>query len=304
MLPLQSNIPNADADSLRIAADTMFRNMTEDPNTFFYNLGQNAIQFGIKIIAALCILFVGIWLIRWVKRILRRSFERRKVELAVASFISSITSVLLTIILVVITISTLGINTTSIAAILAAGGVAVGASLSGALQNFAGGLLILIFKQFKAGDYISAQGSAGTVIDINMLNTRIRTIDNRVIVIPNGALISGTIDNYSVNPLRRVEWNVNVQYESDLDICISTLHAILKSDARVLDATTEGASDVTVELNSLNHDDISFQVRAWVKTEDYWNVYYAVNREIYVKLPQAGISFASKRLDVTVKQAD
>lgn len=303
MIYLQANTtPVNISDSIKVATENIIHNIKEDPDTFFHELGQDAIQFGIKIIAALVIFLVGIWLIRLISKWMRRSFDRRKVEKTVSSFVCSFSSIALYVLLVVITISTLGVNTTSIAAILAAAGVAIGVSLSGTLQNFAGGLIILIFKQFKAGDFIGAQGCSGTVIDVTMAYTRIRTVDNRVIIIPNGALINGTIDNYSVNPIRRVEWTVNVEYDSDIDVCMKTLYDIIGTDKRILDSSTAGAADPTVVLSSLNHDDISFVMRVWARSEDFWDLFYDINKAIYIKLPQAGISFASKRMDVTVSQ--
>lgn len=303
MIYLQANTtPVNISDSIKVATENIIHNIKEDPDTFFHELGQDAIQFGIKIIAALVIFLVGIWLIRLISKWMRRSFDRRKVEKTVSSFVCSFSSIALYVLLVVITISTLGVNTTSIAAILAAAGVAIGVSLSGTLQNFAGGLIILIFKQFKAGDFIDAQGCSGTVIDVTMAYTRIRTVDNRVIIIPNGALINGTIDNYSVNPIRRVEWTVNVEYDSDIDVCMKTLYDIIGTDKRILDSSTAGAADPTVVLSSLNHDDISFVMRVWARSEDFWDLFYDINKAIYIKLPQAGISFASKRMDVTVSQ--
>lgn len=303
MIYLQANTtPVNISDSIKVATENIIHNIKEDPDTFFHELGQDAIQFGIKIIAALVIFLVGIWLIRLITKWMRRSFDRRKVEKTVSSFVCSFSSIALYVLLVVITISTLGVNTTSIAAILAAAGVAIGVSLSGTLQNFAGGLIILIFKQFKAGDFIDAQGCSGTVIDVTMAYTRIRTVDNRVIIIPNGALINGTIDNYSVNPIRRVEWTVNVEYDSDIDVCMKTLYDIIGTDKRILDSSTAGAADPTVVLSSLNHDDISFVMRVWARSEDFWELFYDINKAIYIKLPQAGISFASKRMDVTVSQ--
>ena len=149
MIYLQANTtPVNISDSIKVATENIIHNIKEDPDTFFHELGQDAIQFGIKIIAALVIFLVGIWLIRLISKWMRRSFDRRKVEKTVSSFVCSFSSIALYVLLVVITISTLGVNTTSIAAILAAAGVAIGVSLSGTLQNFAGGLIILIFKQY------------------------------------------------------------------------------------------------------------------------------------------------------------
>lgn len=303
---VQADIPVVNiSDSLKVATENMVTSLRNDPGAFFQELGKDAVTFSIKVVAALLIFFVGIWLIRWVKKVMVRSFQRKNTEKTVASFVTSITGISLTALLIVISIGTLGVNTTSIAAVLAAGGVAVGMSLSGTLQNFAGGMMILIFKPFKAGDFIDAQGCSGTVTDVTMVNTMLRTIDNRVIILPNGTLINGNIDNYSVNPVRRIDWNINVEYDSDVDVCMDTLIGIIKADSRVLAADDSlGTDNPSVFLSSLNHDDISFTLRAWTKSADYWNLRYDINKVIYKTLPQAGISFASKRLDVTVSKKD
>lgn len=304
---LQTDIPPvlSLSDSLRVATESMVASLKDDPGTFFQELGKDAIHFSIKVVAALLIFIVGIWLIRWVKKMMSRSFQRKNTEKTVASFVTSITGISLTVLLIVIAISTLGINTTSLAAVLAAGGVAIGVSMSGTLQNFAGGLMVLIFKPFKVGDYIDAQGCSGTVAEVTMVNTKLRTVDNRVIVVPNGSLINGNIDNYSVNPVRRIDWNINVEYGSDVDVCMDTLTGIIKADSRVLAADESlGSDNPSVFLSSLNHDDISFTLRAWTRSENYWNLLYDINKVIYKRLPEAGISFASKRLDVTVSKKD
>ncbi|MCQ2067377.1 MAG: mechanosensitive ion channel [Bacteroidaceae bacterium] len=292
------------ADSLKTTTDRAIMAFKDDPNVFFRDLGNDALQFAVKVVAALLIYILGIWIIRTVKRILRRSFERKKTEQTVATFVSSLVSISLTVLLIIITISTLGVNTTSLAAVLAAGGMAVGMALSGTVQNFAGGIMILIFKPFKVGDFITSNGVSGTVTAVSMVSTQIRTVDNRIIFIPNGDLSNSTVDNYSVNSLRRVDWVVNVEYGSDADACIALLTKILKSDERVLDASTEGAADLQVLLSSLNDKDISFAVRAWTKSENYWNLFFDINLRIYKELPMNGFYFAYPQMNVTISQKE
>lgn len=288
------------ADTLKISTEKIIGSIKEDPNTFFSDLSKDATQFLLKVAAALAIYLVGIWIIRLVKRALRRSFDRKKTEPTVASFILSLVSISLTVLLVIITVSTLGINTTSLAALLAAGGVAIGMAMSGTMQNFAGGLMILVFKPFKVGDYITAMGCSGTVAAVTMVNTKIITVDNRVIYVPNGELFNTTIDNYSSNALRRVDWTVGVEYGSDADACIALLTEIVKSDKRVLDSTTEGAADPFIALLSMNESNISFVIRAWAKSEDYWGLYFDTNLRIYDELPKSGFQFAYPHMDVTI----
>ena len=195
----------------------------------------------------------------------------------------------------------MGINTTSLAALLAAGGMAIGMALSGTVSNFAGGIMILAFKPFKVGDFINAQGYSGTVQSVTIVNTKILTTDNRLIIIPNGALSNGNIDNYNAMPLRRVDIEVQVEYETDADLCIKLLHSIITKDKRVLDSKTPGAQDPFIALLSMNDSNISFITRSWVNAPDYWPVKFDLNKKIYETLPQNGIHFAYPQLNVTIK---
>ena len=290
------------ADSLKTTTEKMITELVEDPNTFFTDLGLSALHFLLKVIAAMLIYLIGIWIIRSIKRAMAASFARKNTEKTVASFITSIITISLSVLLFIVTIGTLGVNTTSFAAVLAAGGMAIGMALSGTVQNFAGGMMILIFKPFKVGDFITAKGCTGTVMEVSMVNTKLQTIDNRIIYLPNGDLFNSSIDNFSVNRLRRVEWTVSVEYNVDAEACMGCIRTILKSDARVLDATTEGAAEPVVMLSSLNSSDISFLVRAWVNSPDYWDVFYAMNLRFYTELPKAGFGFAYPHMDVNLLQ--
>lgn len=310
-------------DSARARAQQLAEVAKTDPDTFWHEIGQTMLQFGIKLAAALLIFFLGVLLIRWIQSILKRIFERRKTEATIASFISSFTSISLTVLLVIISISTLGINITALAAILAAGGMAIGMALSGTVQNFAGGIMILAFKPFKAGDFIEAQGTMGKVIEVNITATKILTVDNRVVILPNGALSNGIINNYNGRPLRRVEWLVSVSYGVDAAKCKKAIRAILDSDQRILQANTnmyklyqelnissyqlstvnyrmESIPEPFVALKSLNENDITFVVRAWVRANDYWDVFFVMQERFYTELPPQGFTFAYPHMDVTM----
>ncbi len=287
-------------DSLRVVTETAMQQLQSDPEAFFTNLGHDAIMFGIKVLMSLIIYFVGAWLIRKIKQLMRRRFERRNTDPTVASFTLSATSFGLTVVLVIITVGTLGVDTSSLAALLAAGGMAIGMALSGTVQNFAGGIMILIFKPFKVGDWISALGFQGTVTEVSIVSTKIKTIDNREVVLPNGSLSNGVIDNFSALPIRRIDMLVSVEYGTRVDECRELILSIIRSDARVLDKSTEGADDPLVELKTLNSSDISFVVRAFVKNEDFWSVTYSLNERIYTLLPENGINFAYPHVDVTM----
>lgn len=288
------------ADSLRQVTETIIQKVQEDPNAFWTQLLHNAITFGIKVVIALIIYIIGAWLIKRVKKLLLRIFERRDTERTLASFVSSLVSISMTVLLIIITVSTLGVDTTSLAALLAAGGMAIGMAMSGTVQNFAGGIMLLVFKPFKVGDFITAQGFSGTVTDVSIVSTKIVSTDNHIVVIPNGTLSNGNIDNYSTNPLRRVDLEISVAYGADADRCIATILDIVHGDKRIIDAQTPGAADPFVALSSLNASDITFVVRVWVHTPDYWNVRFDLNKSLYTQLPQQGFEFAYPHMDVTL----
>lgn len=303
MILLQADIPTPPVitgDSLRNATEALIQKVQEDPNTFLHDAGQSLIHFGIKVLIAIAVYLVGAWLIRQFGKFLRRLFQRRHTEATLASFITSLFTITSSVLLIIVTVGTLGVDTTSLAALLAAGGMAVGMALSGTVQNFAGGIMLLIFKPFKVGDYIKAQGAEGTVKAVSIVSTKIQTTDNREIVLPNGSLSNGDIDNYTVYPLRRVQWTISVSYGTDAEECIDLLLQLLRNDKRILDSSTEGAKDPFVALLSLNANDISFIARVWVKTEDYWDVTFDLNKTIYTELPKAGITFAYPHVDVTL----
>lgn len=292
------------ADSAKVTLEQFTENLAKDPSTTLQNLLQDVIHFGIKLLAAIVIYIIGAWLIRRIKRSMSRMFEKRNTDKALASFVSSFTSIALTILLITITIGTLGVNTTSLAALLAAGGVAIGMAVSGTVENFAGGLMLLVFKPFKAGDYIDVQGYAGTVTAINIFSTSLITPDNRTIVIPNGALSNGNIDNYSRNPVRRVEWSISVEYGTDYKLCKDKLRELIAADPRILDSSTPDAADPFIVLSKLSDSSVVFLIRAWVKTPDYWQVFYDYNASVYEELPKAGISFPFPQLDVHVHDSN
>ena len=286
------------ADSARVAWQQFTEMLAADPGTTLQQLGQKAVQFGLRILAALLIYIVGAWIIRRVKKGLQRVFEKRNTERAMATFISSAVSILLTVLLIVVAVSTLGVNTTSIAALLAAGGMAIGMALSGTLQNFAGGLMIMAFKPFKAGDYIEAQGYAGTVTDVTIVGTHLLTFDNRKVILPNGALSNGNIVNYSSFPTRRIDITVNLAYGTDAAACIAKLTEIVREDPRFLDETTPGAKDPIIAVQKLDSSSVVFLIRAWVMTPDYWPAWVDLNERIYTELPLAGFHFPFPQLDV------
>ena len=309
-------------DSVKQATADIIRQIQTDPSTFWNELMRSAIDFGLRVLVALIIYVIGIYLIRWVKKLLDKAYAKRKTEKTLASFITSFVSISLTILLIVITVSTLGVDTTSLAALLAAGGMAIGMALSGTVQNFAGGIMLLAFKPFKAGDFIEAQGFSGSVVEVNITSTKILTTDNCVVVLPNGALSNGTIKNYTGRPLRRVEWLVSVGYGTDAEAFKQAVLDMLNANERILKADTNMAKlykelDISkyqlstvgykmkaipepfVALKELNDSNITFVVRAWVRSTDYWDVYFGMEQLFYTELPKRGFSFAYPHVTVT-----
>lgn len=274
---------------------------TMSTEELLYSLLDGVLSFGFKLLAALAIYFVGAWIIRRIKRMLAALFVKRNADPAIASFVQSFATVALTIILVIVVIGTLGIETTSLAALLAAGGMAIGMALSGTVQNFAGGVMLLVFKPFKAGDFIETQGVSGTVDEVNITATKIHTPDNKIIILPNGALSNSIINNYSKMQYRRLEWIVGLDYGCDSAKVKSVLRDILTADDRVQHVAQGAPADPLIELSALGNSSVQFVMRAWVRSEDYWDVNFAVNEAIYNELPLHGVNFPYQQMDIHIK---
>ena len=260
-------------------------------------LSTNAVSFGVRVLTAIVIFVVGRFLIGFINKLVAKLLSRRHVDVGVQGFVKSLVNILLTVWLIVAVISQLGIETTSFAALLASAGVAVGMALSGNLQNFAGGLLILLFRPYKVGDYIECQGQGGTVREIQIFYTILVTLDNKVIYLPNGPLSSGTVVNYSQEATRRVDWTVSVEYGEDYERVERVLRELVAADERILTDP-----EPAFALLSLGDSSVNVVVRVWVATADYWNVYLDMNKKIYSTFNQAGIGFPFPQL--TVHQAE
>lgn len=291
------------ADSAKVALHQFSERFSEDPSATINSLIDSGINFGLKVVAAILIYIIGAWIIKRIRKVIDKVFIRKGTDKTIVTFVNSLVSISLTIVLIILTISTLGINTTSLAALLAAGGMAIGMALSGTVQNFAGGIMLLIFKPFKAGDYIKAQGYEGVVVEVNIFSTKIRTYENSIIILPNGSLANGNIDNFSHNPLHRISWHVNVEYGSNADLVKKIIQEILLSDSRVI-SDKEDVPQPSVNLTAMKDSSIEFTAKAWAKVEDYWSVLYDINEKIYEILPQKGISFPFPQLDVRLFNND
>lgn len=253
-------------------------------------------SFSIKLVKVLLIWFVGRWVLKRVVNLLKRIMEKHIDNVSVRTFIISIIDVVVMILLILMIIGVLGIDTSSFIAIFASAGVAIGMALSGTLQNFAGGVMILLFRPFKVGDFIEAQGVSGSVKEIQIFNTVITTPDNKVLLLPNGPVSTGIINNYSREPLRRVDFTFSISYGDDFEKAKKVLLALVADDKRVLN---EPAAPF-VELGALAASSIDITVRLWCKQEDYWGIKFDLNKKVYETFPKEGLNFPFQTLTVNV----
>ena len=251
------------------------------------------VEAGKSILLAVLIFVVGRYIVKFINRIVAGMMERRHMDPTIQSFLKSFVNVLLTILLIITTVSALGVNTTSFAALLASAGVAVGMALSGNLQNLAGGIILLLFKPYKVGDFIEAQGISGTVKEIQIFHTIILTVDNKQVYVPNGALSSGSVTNYSSQPLRRVDLTIGVEYGTEVETVRQALMDIFKADARI-----QADPAPFVALARLADSSVDFTVRVWVSGADYWPVFFDLNRNIYQEFNRRGIGFPFPQVQI------
>ena len=258
---------------------------------------QQLIDWGVgaggRIIGAILIFIIGRALISFIKKLLARVLQSRKIDLGVQTFVKSMTNILLNILLAVAVVGKLGVDTTSFAALLASAGVAVGMALSGNLSNFAGGLIVLLLRPYKVGDWIESQGVSGSVRSIQIFHTVLVTADDKVIYIPNGALSSGTVINYSREETRRVDWTIGVEYGENMEKVEEVVNRIVAADSRILKTPAP-----FVALGALDASSVNVTIRVWVKNSDYWDVFFDTQKKIYATFNQEGIGFPFPQLTI------
>lgn len=254
------------------------------------------VPFGLKLIAAIVVFVLGRWIIKLIKKWMSNGLMSRHGDPTLHSFLSNLVSVVLHFFLIMAIIGILGINTSSLVALLASAGLAVGMSLGGTLQNFAGGVLIIMFRPFKVGDFISAQGMEGKVSEIQIFNTHLLTMDNKEVILPNGALATGVMTNYSKQKTRRVDWVFSIAYGDDYDKAKSVLMGLCKKDERILKTP-----EPFVELGKLNNSSVDITMRVWVNVDDYWPVYFSMNEKVYKTFAQEGLNIPFPQVDVHMK---
>lgn len=247
------------------------------------------------ILICIAIYIVARWIIRYIDRLLGRVFDRKSVEISLAKFIRSLVKTALYVIVVITIIRRLGIDTSSFVALLASVGVAIGMALSGTLQNFAGGVMILLLRPFRIGDYVQTQGIEGSVKEIKLFNTVINTVDNKLITLPNGPIVNNIINNFSAENRRRVDMSVSISYGDDFDVARKAILEILESDERV-----EKDPEPFVVLGAMAESSVNITIRVWTKSEDYWGVYFDSLERFYKELPTKGVHFPYPHMDIHV----
>jgi small conductance mechanosensitive channel len=267
---------------------------SEMVNEFIAKALNAGIDLGGRILAALIIFIIGKFLINWANKLFATMLQKRKVDASIQSFLKSIVNITLLVMLFLAVIGKLGIELTSFAALLASVGVAVGMALSGNLSNFAGGVIILVFRPYKVGDYIEAStGVSGTVTDIQIFHTVLTTPDNKVIFAPNGAMSSAVVTNYSRKETRRLDFTFGVEYGTDFQQARTILMEIINQDTRILKDPTP-----FVEIGALADSSVNITVRVWVNASDYWAVNFDMKKNVYATFNEKGISFPFPQLTV------
>ena len=262
-------------------------------DVFLAKMIDLGISVGSKILLAIVVFLVGRWIVRRLNKLLAKILEKRHVEASLSTFVKSLVNITLTLLLIIVVIGVLGIETSSFIALFASAGVAIGMALSGTLQNFAGGVMILLFKPFKVGDTIEAQGQSGTVREIQIFNTILATPDNKIIIIPNGGLSTGLMKNYSREATRRVDWEFGIAYGDDYTKAKAVIARLLDADGRVLKDPA-----YFIALTSLGESSVNIVVRAWVNAGDYWGVYFDMNEKVYKTCAEENLNIPFPQLDV------
>ncbi len=268
-----------------------------DTNTIFQEINKIIITYGPKLIGAIVVWFIGIWVIKIITNAFNRMMDKSNTDASLKPFLKSLISILLKVLLAISVLGMLGVQMTSFIAILGAAGLAVGMALSGTLQNFAGGVMILIFKPFKVGDFIEAQGHTGTVKEIQIFNTILNTLDNRTVILPNGGLSTGAMVNYSTEPIRRVDFTFGIGYGDSVEKARGIINKLIADDQRILKDPPS-----FIGLSELGDSSVNLTVRVWTKGEDYWDVFFDMNENVYNSFNSSGINIPFPQMDVHIQQ--
>lgn len=291
------NVKTILADTTATQQEKLVAVGQELQNMTFNDIVAMLVDWGLEIVAkiavALVIYFIGRWLIGRLIKVVNKICDKRGVEVSLQRFFNNMIKVVLYICLALTIIGILGINTTSLVAMFASASLAIGMALSGTMQNFAGGVMILLLRPYRIGDYVEAQGQAGTIKEISLFNTIITTVDNKVIYIPNSTISNGIINNYSQEPTRRVDWNITISYGDDVEVARRVLMQLMNEDKRIKQEPAP-----VVYLSSLGADSVNLSARAWIDSADYWGVFFDMNERIYNELPKHDLHFPFPQISV------
>ncbi len=267
----------------------------EDLSQQIYDI---VMEYGPKLIGAIITLVLGMWIISILKNTIRKRMEKKEVDPSLRGFINSMLGIGLKLMLWIAVIGMAGVKMTSFIAILGAAGLAVGMALSGTLQNFAGGVMILIFKPFKVGNYITAQGHSGIVNEIQIFNTILKTPDNKTIIIPNGGLSTGSMINFSAEPMRRVDFTFGIAYGDDVDKAKAVLMKLIEADERILKEPAEPF----IAVSELADSSVNLVVRVWAEAANYWGIYFGLTEQVYKTFDKEGLNIPFPQMDVHVQK--
>jgi len=271
-----------------------------DKTQEYIDLAVNfASSYGLKIIGALVIFVVGKWIARRIQSVVVKLMNKNKVDDTLVSFIESIVYIMLMIVVILAAINTLGVQTTSFVAILGAAGLAIGLALQGTLGNVGSGVLLISFRPFKMGDFVTVGGETGTVAGISIFATTLHTLDNKVIIVPNAAVSGGNITNFSTRDTRRIDLTFGIGYADDLKLAKEVLNQIMNDDPRVL-----AEPEPFVGVSELGDSSVNFVFRPWVKSDDYWDVYFDMNEKVKLTFDEKGISIPFPQMDIHLNKIE
>jgi small conductance mechanosensitive channel len=279
--------------------ENTLQNLGFDWNQLSELLQTKGLDFGINVALAIAIFYVGKLVINMIVRGMRKVMQRQEIDKTLETFVCNLVRMVLLVIVIIAAIGQLGIETTSFIAIFGAAGLAVGLALQGSLSNFAAGVLIVMFRPYRVGDFTEAAGISGVVEQVQILTTVLKTGDNKQIIVPNGQIMDSIITNYSANDKRRVDMVIGVSYDDDIDKVRATLEELVAAEERILEDPA-----CTIAVSALADSSVNFVVRPWVKTADYWGVMFDLTEAIKKRFDQDGISFPFPQQDVHLYKAN
>jgi small conductance mechanosensitive channel len=264
-------------------------------NNYLEKITDFGFEYAPKLIGGILVLLVGLWVTKIITKSVGKSLGKSKIDQSLVPFLRSLTNIILKVLVAITVMGMIGIQMTSFVAIIGAAGLAIGMALSGTLQNFAGGVIILILKPFKIGDFIEAQGYVGTVKEISIFATMLNTPDKKLVIIPNGPLSTGPLTNFSAEPLRRVDWTFGIAYGDDIENFKRAMNDFITKDTRILKDPAP-----FIGLAALADSSVNFTVRVWVDGPDYWNVFFEMNEKVYTKFADYKLNIPFPQMDVHV----